>query len=301
MPAFFAGLGFEATVKPWLRYCYGEFTSVELALTLDGLPLIGVHASAQLDGNGNLTAAFGPLWRLTPLGHVRLAPAEEVVGRLQRGPGLVLGDCYDPDCTLRTRGAAIGLAYATTGGLGDGHDHIPGGIVDRPPSQVLVPALRVPGASANPRATHRGVLAVSSAVLVDDPGQGDAAALADAAPTTAERSPACTTGEGGLTICASRLRPEAGTPVVLTVFGERYEPVGAARCDPLFSLGAGRGPQSFRSRSGTLITARVVATYDETGSYAITARAASRCREPSPGGGTEPEYDFTVELTVTVT
>lgn len=300
VPAFFASLGFDATVMPPVDYCYGERTAVGVALTLDGLPLIGIYAGAMVDAQGDIMSAYGPLWRLEPLDAVALAPAHEVVRRLQWAPGLISGPCYE--CTLTTRGSTLGLAYATTGGLGE-HDHIPGGIVDRPPSQVLVPSLRVPGTSGNPRETHAGVVAVSTAVLVDDPADAAAAAVADTAAPPADAARACTTTQGVLTVCASQLRITAGTPVVVTVSGERYAPVGAAQCDPMFTVDPGDGSpaQSFLPRSGTLITGRVAVAFDEPGTYLVTARAASLCQVPAPPGGTASEYDYTARVTIAVT
>jgi hypothetical protein len=303
---FFERVGVQVRLDPPTDVCFGDNMMVELTVLVDGLPLIGLGAGAIVDSSGAVVEARGPLWRLTSLGAVELAPPEAVLSRLVRGPGLVAGDCF-PDCSLSTEGATLGLAIATTGGEGS-HDHHPGGIVERPPTQLLVPALRVPATNDDPRATHQGVLAVSSALLVDDPDQADAARQADASssgPPPADL--ACTGNDQGpnpaLAVCVSASRSRVGVPVLLTVSGERYEPVGASGCRPLFTLdpGDGTGAQPFVSRSGTQITARIAHVYAESGTYTVTVRAQSRCSTPAPGGGTEPQYDNVVQRTVVVT
>lgn len=79
-------------------------------------------------------------------------------------------------------------------------------------------------------------------------------------------------------------------------------PVGAAQCDPQFTvdLGDGSPAQSFLPRSGTLFTGRVAVAYGQPGTYVVTARAASRCQVPASPDGTESEYDYTARVTITV-
>lgn len=184
-----------------------------------------------------------------------------------------------------------------------GHDHIPGGVVESPPNQVLVPALRVLGVGDYQRMnTHQGVLAISSALLVDDPAQADAARQADATSSEpADGARACSTA-GGAAVCTSQPSPATGAPVLLTAYGQRYEPGGASGCRPLFTLDPGDGsdPQSFLPRSGTVITARVTHSYAEAGTYTVVVRSASRCSTAASPGGTEPEYDYSARLTITV-
>ena len=169
---------------------------------------------------------------------------------------------------------------------------------------MLVPALRVPGVGEYQRENaFQGVLAISSAALVDDPGQADAVRQADATSSgPAEGARACGTA-GAVAVCTSQPSPAADAPVLLTAFGERYEPVGASGCQPLFSLEAGDGsdPQSFLPRSGTVITARVTHTYADPGTYTVVVRSVSRCSTPASPGGTEQEYDYSAQLTITVT
>jgi hypothetical protein len=310
---FFDRVGVPVEVVQPIEDCIGDHAIVSVTPLVDGLPLIGTDggswAGALVDSSGTVVEAGGPLLRLTSIGKVELAPADEVLRRLVHGPGRMIGNCYD-GCTLHTDGARLALAFATNGGSG-GHDHIPGGVVDEFPSQVLVPAMKVPAdggsPSQNPDASHSGVLAISSAVLVDDPAHADAARRADATSTDSTASgPACA-GEPAefpvIAVCTSRPRPAAGVPILLTAYGERYEPVGAAGCRPLFTLdpGDGTGEQPFLPRSGTLITARVAHTYVEPGTYTVVVRSASRCSTPAPPGGTEPEFDESARIAVTVT
>ena len=172
---------------------------------------------------------------------------------------------------------------------------------------MMVPADGGDPSFQNPDVRHSGVLAISSALLVDDPAQAEAARRADAtsaAPTAA--GPACAAEPAEypvIAVCTSRLQPTAGVPILLTAHGERYEPVGATGCRPLFTLdpGDGTGEQPFLPRSGTLITARVAHTYLEPGTYTVVVRSASRCSTPAPPGGTEPEFDESARIVVTVT
>lgn len=304
---FFERIGWDVALNPPVGLCPGEITPVKVSVFVDGLPLVEFGGTAMVDGAGKVVEAGGPLLRLTTLGDIELAPSSEVLRRLVQGPGLVPGDCYS-ECSLDTDGATLGLALGTSGGMGN-HDHIPGGVVDDPPSRVLVPALRVPAVGPyQDGETHQGVLAVSSAFLVDDPAQADAAREADATSSdSAEAAAGCSTGDPEpnpvALVCTSQPRPTAGTPILLTAYGERYGPVGASDCQPVFTLdpGDGSGEQSFLPRSGTLITARVAHTYTEAGIYTVVLHGASRCATPASPGGTEPEYDYSARLTVTVT
>jgi hypothetical protein len=305
---FFDRIGEPVELVLPIEQCVGDLAIVFVVPLVRGLPVIGGLSSAWVDSSGTVVQAGGSLLRVTSIGKVELAPADEVLRRLVHGPGRVAGNCYD-GCTLHTDGARLALTFATNGGSG-GHDHIPGGVVDRPPSRVLVPAVLVPAEggdpSQNPDVSQSGALAISSAVLVDDPAQAEAARRADATSTDAGAAgPACAsdpTAWPAIAVCTSRPRPAAGVPVLLTAHGERYEPVGAAGCRPLFTLdpGDGTGVQSFLPRSGTLITARVAHTYAEPGTYTVVVRSASRCSTPAPPGGTEPEFDESAEIVVTV-
>jgi hypothetical protein len=310
--AFFDRIGVPVDVVLPIGDCMGDLAVVFVVPLVDGLPLIGTNGgawgSALVDPSGSVLEAGGPLLRLTPIGNVELAPAGEVLRRLVHGPGRVTGNCWD-GCTLHTDGSRLALAFATNGGSG-GHDHIPGGVVDALPSQVLVPAMMVPAdggtTSQNPSASHSGVLAISSAVLADDPGQAEAARRADATSTDPTAAgPACTSNPAAwpvIAACASRPQPVAGNPVLLTAYGERYEPVGASGCRPLFTLdpGDGSGAQSFLPRSGTLLTARVAHVYAEPGTYTVVVRSASRCSTPASPGGSEPEFDLSAQIVLTV-
>jgi hypothetical protein len=308
--AFFERVGVPVElVRPDSWQCVGDLTIVVVSPLVDGLPVIGGFSSAWVDRSGTVVQAEGSLQRLTPIGEVELAPAGEVLRRLVQGDARVAGNCT-ADCTLRTDDARLALVYATNGGSG-GHDHIPGGVVDEPASRLLVPAVLAPGdasiTGSLPAVSYSGALAISSALLVDDPAQAEAARRADATSTDpAATGPTCTADSAEypvLAVCTSRTQPSAGVPVLLTAVGERYEPVGADGCEPLFALdpGDGTGPQSFLPRSGTLITARVAHTYAEPGTYTVVVRSASRCSTPASPGGSEPEFDLTAQITVTVT
>ncbi len=298
---FFGRLGLPVEVNPRVANCVGAAMSVRVYFSVGGLPLVGLSSGALVDRFGEVLSADGPLWRLVPLGEVALAPAGEIGNRLRDGPGRLAGDCFDA-CVVDTGGARLGLAYATTGGLGEGHDHIPGGVVDAAPSQFLLPALRIPLTDPGAYATHEGVLAISSALLVDDPAEADAARAADRTAAVETGAAARCLRAEQVSLCASQRTARAGAPVLLTAYGERYEPVGARGCDPVFSVDPGDGsePRSFRSRSGTLITARLTHAYAEPGTYTVQVRSASRCAMPSLGGGTEPEYDVVARLPITV-
>ncbi len=306
---FFDRIGEPVEVVLPIEQCVGDLAIVIVVPLVHGLPVIGGFSSAWVDPSGTVVQAGGSLLRVTSIGEVALAPAEEVLRRLVHGPGRVAGNCYD-GCTLHTDGARLALAFATNGGSG-GHDHIPGGVVDELPSQVLVPAIGVPGdrsfPGSNPDVSYSGAIAISSAVLVDDPAQAEAARRADATSTDPTATgPACASDPAAwpvIAVCASRPQPVAGNPVLLTAYGERYEPVGASGCRPLFTLdpGDGSGAQSFLPRSGTLITARVAHVYTEPGTYTVVVRSASRCSTPASPGGSEPEFDLSSRTVVTVT
>jgi hypothetical protein len=310
---FFDRIGMPVEVVLPMEDCMGDLAIVFVVPLVDGLPLIGTNGgawgSALVDPSGTVLEAGGPLLRLTPIGDVELAPAGEVLRRLVHGPGRVTGNCWD-DCMLRTDGARLALAFGTNGGSG-GHDHIPGGVVDALPSQVLVPAMLVPAdggtTSQNPSASHSGVLAISSALLVDDPAQAEAAGRADATSTDPPAAgPTCSSDPAAwpvIAVCTSQLRPAAGSPVLLTAYGERYAPVGASGCRPLFTLdpGDGTGAQAFLPRSGTLVTGRVAHAYAAPGTYTAVVRSASRCSTPASPGGSEPEFDLSAQIVVTVT
>ncbi|TFV76718.1 hypothetical protein E4P39_07355 [Blastococcus sp. CT_GayMR19] len=303
--AFFERIGVPVRLDPPTNDCIGDLTRVDVSVLVDDLPLIGLSGIAWVDGSGTVVEAGGPLLHLESLGDVELAPATEVLRRLVHGPGLVPGDCVAP-CALSTDGATLGLAYATNGGWG-GHDHTPGGVVDAPAGRLLVPAVLVPAVGEYPQGSDQGVLAVSSALLVDDPAQAGAARRADATSTDPTAAgPACASDPAAwpvIAVCASRPHPAAGNPVLLTAYGERYEPVGASGCRPLFTLdpGDGSGAQSFLPRSGTLLTARVAHVYAAPGTYTAVVRSVSRCSSPAPPGGTEPEFDESAQTLVTVT
>jgi len=71
---------------------------------------------------------------------------------------------------------------------------------------------------------------------------------------------------------------------------------------PVLTLDLGDGTTRIAPppRSGTLVTARTVHTYDEPGTYTVVAHRASRCERPAEPGGSEPEYDDTYSLQVVV-
>ena len=302
---FFDRIGVPVRLDPPTNDCIGDLTRVDVSVLVDDLPLIGMSGNAWVDGTGTVVEAGGPLLALEELGQVELAPAREVLRRLVHGPGLVPGGCFAP-CTLRTDGATLGLAYATNGGWG-GHDHTPGGVVDTPASRVLVPAMLIPAVGEYPQGSDQGVLAISSAVLVDDPAQAEAARRADATSADATASgPGCAAEPADfpvIAVCTSQSRPTAGVPVLLTAYGERYEPVGASGCRPSFTLdpGDGSGAHSFLPRSGTLVTSRVAHTYARPGTYTVVVRSVSRCSTPASPGGSEPEFDESARIEVTVT
>jgi len=104
-------------------------------------------------------------------------------------------------------------------------------------------------------------------------------------------------------VCGSAFVSRPGEPIVLTLEGEVNEPIGARECDPVLRIDTGDGQTRIAPppRVGTLVSARVVHSYDEPGTYTVTAHRASRCKQPAPGGGTEPEYDDSARITVTVT
>jgi hypothetical protein len=308
---FYDQVGLQVELLRSIDDCDGGLTTVHVTPLVGGLPMVGGFAEARVDASGRVVEAGGSLARLSPIGDVELAPATEVLRRLAQGPGQMNWNCR-ADCTVRTAEARLALAPATNGGFG-GHDHTPGGVVEAPASHVLVPAVVAPGDGSGhpdnnlPDVSYSAVLAISSAVMVDDPAQAEAARRADATSTVPPASgPACAGQPEAfpvIAVCTSQPHPTAGVPVLLTANGERFEPVGADGCKPLFSLdpGDGSGPQSFLPRSGTLITARVAHTYTAPGTYDVVVREASRCSTPAPGGGTEPEYDQSAHITLTVT
>ncbi|MGI8694419.1 MAG: hypothetical protein ACR2JK_16225 [Geodermatophilaceae bacterium] len=305
--AFFKRLGIDVEIASG-GYCIGKDIHVQLGLSVDGHPLLGPYAGATVNGAGEVVSASASLLHLKAIGDVPLAPVDEVLRRLVHGPGLVSGTCHD-SCSITTAGASLGLALVRNGGIGSGHDHTPGGIVDRPLLQTLLPALRLPATSVtSPEgrgALFSGVLAVSSAVLVDDPEDGDAARLADETSVVYQSDAQSCIGNSlyEVGLCVSNPAPVAGNPVLLTIDSERYEPVGASGCDPLVTLDPGDGTPatSFVPRAGTLLTGRVAHRYPEPGTYTVKVHAASRCEHPAPGGGTEPEYDYAEQLRIMVT
>lgn len=303
---FFAVLGMDV-VPDGIRSCATEATRISLDILLDGLPVVGVDVGAVVDRNGAVVSASAPLLVVRPLADVALAPADEIRQRFIQGPGFLSGYFPCRDCTWSAEeDRPLGLALTVDGGLGL-HDHTPGGVVAGEPGVFLVPALHVStdfSRRGRVEIVSRGILAVSSAELVADPAEAEAARLADenAAAGNAE----CVTDDYDfdLGLCASRLSTTVDIPVLLTIKGEVYVPVGAEDCDPVLSLDLGDGTETraFTPRSGTLVTARVAHTYREPGTYTVTAYSASQCREPGSGGaGEETEYEFGQVLDITVT
>lgn len=303
---FFAGLGMDV-VPDGTRSCATMATRVSLDLLLDGLPVVGVDVGAVVDRDGDVVSAYAPLLVVRPLAEVALAPANEIQRRFIQGPGFLSGyypcrSCiWSPD-----EDRPLGLALTVDGGVGL-HDHTPGGVVPGEPAVFLVPALHVTADftwRGRDEVVSRGIVAVSSAELVADPAEAEAARLADE--NAAAENAGCVTDDYDfdLGLCASRLSTTVDIPVTLTIKGEVYVPVGAEGCDPVLSLDLGDGTEArtFTPRSGTLVTARVAHTYTRPGTYTVMAYSASRCKEPGSGGaGEETEYEFGQVRDVAVT
>ncbi len=302
---FFYVLGMDV-VPDGIRSCATEATRVGLDLLLDGLPVVGVDVGAVVDRNGAVVSAYAPLLVVRPLAEVALAPATEIRQRFVQGPGFLStysacdGCTWSPDLDR-----PLGLALTVDGALGL-HDHTPGGVVAGEPGIFLVPALHVTGEYTSPSGSNvvsRGILAVSSAELVADPAEAEAARLADDNAFAEDASCVTDDYDADLGLCASRLSTTVDIPVLVTIKGEVYVPGGAEDCDPVLSLDHGDGTEArtFTPRSGTLVTARVAHSYRQPGTYTVTAYSASQCREPGSGGaGEETEYEFGQVLDIAV-
>jgi len=121
---FFERIGLQVELNP-SGLCITEWATLQdmsvlldVSILVGGLPLVGFDGTAWVDRSGAVLEASAPLWRLSALGDVELAPSAEVLRRLVHGPGLVTGNCYN-DCSMDTDGATLGLAYATNGGTGN--------------------------------------------------------------------------------------------------------------------------------------------------------------------------------------
>lgn len=302
---FFSGLGMEV-IPDGIRSCAAAATRVGLDVLLDGLPVVGVQVEAVVDVKGDVVFAYAPLLVVQPLAEVALAPANEIQRRFVRGPGFLSSYYPCSRCTWSpVEDRPLGLALTVNGGVGP-HDHTPGGMVPGAPEVFLVPALNVTATytwRGSSQLVSRGILAVSSAELVADPAEAEAARTADGSASVADAS--CVgANDMDVGLCVSRLSTPAGTAVLFTVDGEVYVPVGAEDCAPVLRLDPGDGTpaRTFTPVSGTLVTARVAHTYTDPGTYAVTALSASRCTRPGSGGaGEESEYEFSQTAIVTVT
>ncbi len=169
-----------------------------------------------------------------------------------------------------------------------------------------MPALHVTGeytSQGMSEVVSRGIVAVSSAELVASAGEADAARVADEN-AAAEDASCVGETEYGVGLCVSRLSITVGAPVLLTIHGAVYVPVGAEDCDPVLrlDLADGTAARTFTPSTGTLVTARVAHTYSRSGTYIVTCFSASQCTEPGSGGaGEETEYEFSQTLTITAT
>lgn len=302
--AFFARLDMLVTVAAQPR-CADQVTQLEFTLVIGGVPLIDTRVIAFVDPGGRVVEAYGPLLAIRPLGDVALAPDNEIRRRLVHGPGFLAPYFPCRDCTWSVDPVQpLGLALAVNGGIGL-HDHTPGGIVPGQFGRFLVPAVHVTTTytwNGVSRQLSRGVVAVSSAEMVDDPAEVQAARAAD---VHADAALAECRGENdyGLGLCVSRLSTTVDAPVSLTIDGEVYVPVGAKGCDPILTLEAGDGtpPRSFTPIAGTLVTGRAAHSYAEPGTYTVVGRSESRCERPGSGGaGEETEYQFWQTLVITV-
>jgi hypothetical protein len=308
-PAAFLGpLGYDVVPSGRME-CAGPGVVVRLDLRLNGLPVAGAMATVVVV-DGRVVDATVPFLKVESLGELELAPAAEVLRRLAYGPGIAADDpsCGEESCQFGTSQAELGLAPVSTGGVG-AHDHIVNGAVPGPDVWLLVPTLGVvttTPAVPNTSLSHRWAIALSSALLVDDPTGADDARRADVIAAQAGLSDEVTNGCAGagerLAVCSSSFESSAGDPVVITVSGEVNEPVGAADCAPVLTLDFGDGTIATAPppRSGTLVSARTVHAYAASGEYEVTAHRASRCEQPAGGGGTEPEYDEVEHLMITV-
>lgn len=305
---FLAPLGID--IQPTGRMeCAGPITRVRFDVLLDGLRILGSGAYALVDAEGDVVEASAPFMTFAPLGDLELAPVAEVLRRLVDGPGTVppMYRCSDP-CVFSTRDASLALSAFRIGGLGH-HDHTPSNVVPGRDEQLLLPVLRAPARGATDTLTRhldaQSALALSSALLVDDPDHAEAAREADSRQTLpyVPGSSGCAGLHPTVLVCSSSFAVAVGEPVVLTLAGEANIPVGASECDLLLDLdtGDGRTYPAPPPRVGTLVSSRLVHSYDEAGTYTVTVHRASRCQQPAPGGGTEPEYDDSAHVTVTVT
>lgn len=306
---FFRPLGVDLVANGRLD-CDAGAVWVRLDVVIDGLPVVGLTATA-LVLDGRVIDASGPFVELQPLGDLELAPAGEVVRRLASGPGLIPEDpsCGEEPCDFTTAEAALALAIVSTGGIG-GHDHTVGNVVPGPDVSLLVPVLRATSTTdlpVNVGIPHRSAVALSSALLVDDPEEADAARRADEVAADqlvdADRSFGCEGDALALLVCSSSFTVVVGDPVVITVSAEVHGPVGATACAPLLEVDFGDGTTATAPppRSGTLVSARTVHVFREPGVFTVEAHRASRCEVAQPGGGSEPPYDETESLQVTVT
>ena len=306
---FLGALGYEVVPNGRLE-CMGRGVRVWLQAHIDGLPVAG-GTGVVLVVDGRVVNAMMHFLKVEPLGELELAPVGEVVRRLAYGPGIVPEDpaCGEQQCQFDTAQAELALAPLSTGGVGF-HDHTVGNMVSGPDDFLIIPALRV--ATTTPMAPntgigHRGAIALSSAVLVDDPANADAARRADESAAAAGLEAQPTNGCAGyaqtLAVCSSSFEVAAGEPVVITISGEVNDPVGGSECTPILTLDLGQGELRTAPppRSGTLVTARTVHAYAEPGEYTVIAHRASRCEQPAGEGGLEPEYDEVEQIVITVT
>ena len=308
---FFRTLGVEVVPNGRMD-CVGEVVWARFDVLLGGLSVVGMTASAMVDADGRVVDATAPLMNFEPLGELELAPTAEVVRRLAYGPGQVPEDpaCGDEPCVYTTSDAALALAAVTTGGIGN-HDHTVANAVPGQNVQLLVPVLRAGSTTplaANTGTPHLSAIALSSALLVDDPGHADLARRADAdaaverVDVDGERTNGCAGNGNLLFVCSSSFAAAVDQPLLITVGAEVNDPVGAADCSPVLTLDLGDGTTATAPppRTGTLVTARTVHAYEEPGSYTVVAHRASRCGRTAEPGGSEPEYDDTFSLEILV-
>lgn len=304
---FFAELGLAVVATGRLE-CAGPVVTAQVEAVIDGTLVVGMGGLVTADETGTIVEVSMPWLPVAPLGDLELAPVDEVLQRLARGshPVWVAGGCPDP-CALTTRAASISLAPVVNGGIG-GHDHTVTNLVPGVVQTILLPALWArPIVDAPPAEAVGGqaALAVSSALLVDDPAEAETARDVDAAATmpTGPVQAACASREPWrLGICASHPTIAAGQPLLITVSGEVNDPVGATECSPLLEVEMGDGVTVTPPppRAGTLVTSRFVHWYAEPGVYTVTAHRASRCTVTAEPGGTEPEYDETTQIEILV-
>lgn len=305
--AFLGELGLAALPTGRLD-CTGAIVHGYVYAVLDGVPLVQQLGMVTVDESGEIVEVTMPFLTVEPLGQLELAPAATVVRRLASGPETqpIDGWCAGP-CPLTTRGASMALVALNNAGIGH-HDHIPGGIVPGMAQTVLLPALRaVPADEAPPGEAIGGAaaIAVSSALLVDDPADAAAAREVDAAVARlggAETAECARIESAGVGVCASSPTGVSGEPLLITVSGEVNDPVGATECSPLLVVDMGDGVTVTPPppRAGTLVTSRFVHRYAEPGVYTVTAHRASRCTVTAEPGGSEPEYDETAQIEILV-